>query len=268
MIDAKTYGPWAVIAGGSEGVGACIAARLARAGINLVLVARKPEPLDEVAHKLRAEAGVEVRTLALDLTRDDMLERIRAVTDDVDVGMLVYNAGSAHRTGPFLDTPLPDALHVVRLNVLGHTQLCHHFGTKLAARGRGGIIIIGSMAGNAGSPSVVAYAGAKAFAQIFAEGLWWELKQHGVNVLHMVVGPTDTPAMARMGIDFNGTAVPPDTVAGHALDNIADGPVFVMPELAEGFAQFATIDRRTATELNAAYVMGNTDGAHPADAGG
>jgi len=121
------------------------------------------------------------------------------------------------------------------------------------------------MAGNAGSPSVVAYAGAKAFAQIFAEGLWWELKQHGVDVLHVVVGPTDTPAMARMGIDFSGTAVPPDTVAGHALDNIANGPVFVMPELAEGFAQFATTDRRAATELNAAYVMGHTDGSHPAD---
>ena len=72
--------------------------------------------------------------------------------------------------------------------------LAHHFGRKMASRGKGGIVLMGSLAGNGGSPTVVPYAGAKAFSQIFAEDLWWELKQRGVDVLHVVVGSTATPA--------------------------------------------------------------------------
>jgi short-subunit dehydrogenase len=262
LIDAAKYGPWAVVAGGSEGIGACIAAELAAAGINLVLIARKTGPLNDVALDLRTGTGVNIRTLVLDLTDPDMMDRVREITDDIDVGLLVYNAGASHRTGPFLAWPLEDVLKVIRLNVNGQALMAHHFGRRLAARGRGGLILVGSMAGNAGSPSVIAYAGAKAFSQIFAEGLWWELKQHGVDVLHVVVGPTATPAMARLGITYHeGEAVQSEEVARHTLDNIADGPVFVMPQLRAGFDALATVDRRGATLMNAAYVMGNTQGA-------
>jgi short-subunit dehydrogenase len=262
MLDPQRYGPWAVIAGGSEGIGACIAAELAKAGINLVLVARKPEPLEALAAELRAGNGVEVRTLALDLTDAEMLAMVRATTDDIDVGLLVYNAGASHRTGPYLDWSLEDVIKVIRLNVDGQAVFAHHFGNRMAARGRGGIVLIGSMAGNAGSPSVVAYAGAKAFSQIFAEGLWWEFGQKGVDVLQVVVGPTATPAMARMGITYHeGEAVRSEDVARHTLENIANGPVFVMPELRAGFEQLTITDRRAAALMNAAYVMGNTEGA-------
>lgn len=260
-IDAARYGPWAVIAGGSEGIGACIAGALAGAGVNLVLIARKPEPLDELAAQIRKRSGVEVRTLGLDLTAPDMLERIRAVTDDVEVGLLVYNAGAAHRTGPFLDWALEDVRRVIRLNAEGQAVLAHHFGGKMAQRGRGGIVLMGSLAGNAGSPSVVTYSGAKAFSQIFSEGLWWELKQVGVDVLHVVVGQTDTPAMARLGIVYpEGESVGPEAVARHTLANIANGPVFVMPEMREGFIQLATPNRREVTEMNAGFILGNTQG--------
>jgi short-subunit dehydrogenase len=262
MLDAGRYGPWAVIAGGSEGIGACMAAELAQAGINLLLIARKAGPLGEVAADLRARFPVEVRTLSLDLTDPAMLERVQEASDDLDVGLLVYNAGASHRVGPFLDWPIEDVVKVIRLNVDGQTLLAHHFGRRLAARGRGGIVLMGSMAGNAGSPSVVTYAGAKAFSQIFAEGLWWELKQHGVDVLQVVVGATDTPAMARLGIIYReGESVGSEVVARHTLANLAEGPVFVMPELREAFDQLATTDRRGATLKNAAFVMGNTDSA-------
>jgi short-subunit dehydrogenase len=262
MLDPQRYGPWAVIAGGSEGIGSCIAAELARAGINLVLVARKPEPLEALAAGLRAETGIEVRTLALDLTDAAMLAKVQVVTDGLDVGLLVYNAGASHRTGPYLDWPLEDVIKVIRLNVDGQAIFAHHFGNRMVARGRGGIVLMGSMAGNAGSPSVVAYAGAKAFSQIFAEGLWWELGQKGVDVLQVVVGPTSTPAMARMGITYHeGEAVRSEDVARHTLENIANGPVFVMPELRDGFEQLTITDRRAAALINAAYVMSNTEDA-------
>lgn len=260
-VDRERYGPWAVIAGGSEGIGSCIASELAHAGINIVLIARKVEPLEEVAADLRARNGVEVRTLSVDLTDDAMLDRVREATDDIEVGMLVYNAGASHVTGPFINWALDDVVKVLRLNTLGQAMLAWHFGKKMAARGRGGIVLMGSLAGNAGSPSVIPYAGAKAFSQIFSEGLWWEMKQHGVDVLHLVVGSTDTPAMAGLGIvNRNNTADMPEDVARYALANLRNGPVAVVPSMQERFQQLATTDRRSATESNAALVMGNTEG--------
>jgi short-subunit dehydrogenase len=257
-MDAQKYGPWAVIAGGSEGIGACLAARLGEAGINSVLLARKPEPLERTAAEVRAQYGVEVRTLSLDLTGPDMFDRVRAVTDDIDVGLLVYNAGASIKTGFFIDWEQDDLLRVIRLNVVGQTLLSHHFGKRMAARGHGGIVLMGSLAGVAGSPTVITYSGAKAYSQIFSEGLWWELGQKGVDVLHVVVGSTDTPAMERLGI--SGDQVPSDWVAKHALENIANGPVFVMPEMQEGFLQLTTADRRAVTLGNAGFIMGNTEG--------
>jgi short-subunit dehydrogenase len=258
---SEKYGPWAVIAGGSEGIGACIADQLAESGINLVLVARKVEPLETVAASIRSRTGAEVRILALDLTDPAMLDRIRAATDDVEVGLLVYNAGASHRTGPFLDWPLEDVLKVIRLNTEGQAVLAHHFANKMAARGKGGIAFMGSLAGNAGSPSVIPYAGAKAFSQIFAEGLWWEMKQRGVDVLHVVVGSTRTPAMVRLGIVYRkNQADDPEEVARFTLENLANGPVAVVPSMLDRFQQLATTDRRGATEMNGALVMGNTGG--------
>jgi NAD(P)-dependent dehydrogenase (short-subunit alcohol dehydrogenase family) len=142
-FDPAKYGPWAVIPGGSEGIGACIATRLAKAGINSVLIARKPEPLEEVAAEVRA-LGTEARTLAMDLASDDMFDRIKDATADIEVGLLVYNAGASLRTGPFIEWDIADVEQVIRLNVLGQTRLSHHFGKQMAARGRGGIVLMGS----------------------------------------------------------------------------------------------------------------------------
>ena len=261
-LSSEKYGPWAVIAGGSEGIGACIAHQLAKSGINLVLVARKIEPLEIVAASVRARTSVEVRILTLDLTDATMLGRIREATDDVEVGLLVYNAGASHRTGPFLDWPLEDVLKVMRLNTEGQAVLAHHFGKRMAVRGKGGIILMGSLAGNAGSPSVIPYAGAKAFSQIFAEGLWWEMRERGVDVLHVVVGSTHTPAMVRLGIVYRkNQADDPEEVARFTLENLANGPVVVVPSMLDRFQKLATTDRRGATEMNGALVMANTEGA-------
>src|SRR5690242_3738898 len=93
QVDLGRYGPWAVVAGGSGGLGACCADRLAAQGCNLVLIGRKVEPLDAAADRAR-DAGVDVRALSLDLTAGDATDRVRQVTDDVDVGLLIYNAGA------------------------------------------------------------------------------------------------------------------------------------------------------------------------------
>ena len=261
MITRERHGPWAIVVGGSEALGAGFAHRIGEAGINVVLVARKPEPLEAVAASVRAKTGVEVRTLSLDLARDDMLDRIREVTDDVDIGLVVYNAGASHRTGPFLDGTLDDALRTARVNAIGHLNLSHHFGTRLVARGRGGIIIIGSIAGQAGGIGIVAYCAAKAFAQVLAEGLWAELKPLGVDVLEVPLGAMNSPAMARIGISYSPDRNPadPDAQAQEILDNLENGPVFVQPHLREQFARISGLPRREAVEAVSGRMIGIKD---------
>src|SRR5579862_3765544 len=177
MIDRAKYGPWALILGASEGVGVAFARQLGQAGIKTVLVARQQALLRAVSQRVQAETGTETRSLVLDLTCPDMLEQLRTVTDDIEIGLVVYNAGAIHGSGgPFLDAPLESALKVVQLNPIGQTTVAHHFGSKMVARGRGGIIFMGSLAGNAGGMFVVGYSASKAFTQVLAEGLWIELK--------------------------------------------------------------------------------------------
>jgi len=261
MITAKRYGPWALIAGGSEGVAASFAHKLADVGMNLVLVARRPAPMEKLAQEVRA-SGVDVRTLCLDLKRADMLEHIRDVTDDIEVGLLIFNAGDTDSImGFFLDRDLEDVLAAVRVTAIGQTTLAHHFGSRMAARGCGGIILVGSLSGNAGGPKFATYCAAKAFSQILAEALWCEFKPRGIDVLSLVLGLTDTPARRLSGVSLAEIPGMPvltaDEVAQQALDNLADGgPVHVPPAYARIFQYLCSTPRRQIAERASGALPG------------
>lgn len=229
MTDRDKYGPWAVIAGGSEGVGAEFARQLARDGVNVVLIARKLGPLEETAARCR-DLGVEVRALSLDLLDPEAVARITASTADLEVGLLIYNAGASTCNEPFLDADLTEFQKVTDLNVTRMLELVQHYGRAMVGRGRGGILLVGSLSGYMGTARHTVYAGAKAFSRIFAESLWLELRERGVDVLELVLGVTRTPAMERAGLDFDvpGLIVnDPAEVAAEGLAHLADGPVYV-----------------------------------------
>jgi short-subunit dehydrogenase len=251
MISKERYGPWAVIVGGSEGIGEHLALKLGAAGINLVLVARKPAPLLETAQKVRGESGVEVRTLQLDICRDDMLERVREATQGLEVGMLIHNVGGGASFGPFVDSALNAAMTPVLTNCVALTKLVHEFGKPMADRGRGGILIIGSLAGNAGSYFIAGYSAAKAWNQIFAEALWAELQPRGVDVLICPIGAADTPSRRRSGtVDADEMQVArSEDVAQQALEQLPNGPVYVAPQNVEYFKSLYALSRREAAEL-------------------
>lgn len=229
MIDVERYGPWAVILGGSEGVGASFAEQLAEAGFNLVLVARKRDALEAAAAATRAQ-GVEVRALSLDLTTTEAVDQLKEATADLEVGLLICNAGANSYGRPFLDGDLAGFQGVIDLNITTPMVLTQHYGRAMRERGHGGIILVGSMSGYLGAVRENVYASAKAFSRIFAEGLWLELREYGIEVLELVLGATRTPAMARIGLNFDlpGLKVSePDDVAGEGLDHIADGPIWI-----------------------------------------
>jgi short-subunit dehydrogenase len=225
MTDLAKYGPWALIVGGSEGVGAAFASKLAAEGFKLVLVARKQEPLQQLADELHTR-GSEVRIASVDLSKPDALDRVREVTDDLEVGMLIYVAGANNTRGDFVELDPAVYRSVIAINVIGQSEFTRHYGALMRKRGRGGIILTGSLSGYMGSASLAAYTGAKAFSRVFTEALWAECEPMGIDVLHLNVGFTATPAMARLGIDLS-AATPPEVVAQEGLDNIANGPIWI-----------------------------------------
>ena len=230
MIDAAKYGPWALIAGGSEGVGAEFAQLLAEAGLNLVLVARTTDALQQTAERCRRH-GADVRILASDLSAADAGAGIAASTADLEIGLLILVAGANTHSYEFLDGDLAEFRRVIDLNVSTPLALVHHFGQAMRSRRRGGIVLLGSLAGYLGSARHTVYGGVKAFTRIFAEGLWLELREHGVDVLELVLGVTRTPAMERVALNFDAPGVivaEPADVAREGLAWLGRGPVHVV----------------------------------------
>jgi short-subunit dehydrogenase len=223
---AARYGKVAVIAGASSGLGAEFAHQIAARGLDLVLLARRAELLDTLAAELRATHKVEVRTAAVDLGAPDLLASARAATAGLDVGLVVYNA--AHSLiGPFLDQPLADKLRIIDVNCRGPLILADEFGRAMAARGRGGLLIMASMAAAQGSPLVATYAASKAFDLVLAEGLWEELGKHGVDVLACRAGATRTPNYEASRPSGKVPIMEPADVVRLALDSLGKRPSIV-----------------------------------------
>ena len=225
----ERYGPWAVVAGASEGTGLAIARHLASGGLNCVLGARRAEPLEALAVELRAEFGIEALPLAVDLSHPDACERVAAAVGAREVGLYVSNAGADPNGSHFLDMPIDDWVGQIQRGIVTMMRSCHRYGTAMRARGRGGLLLIGSGGCYGGGAYMSVYSGLKAFGLNFAEGLWAELSPHGVDVLYMALSTTDTPALRRL-LDSKG--LPPITgladpaeVAAHALARLGHGPV-------------------------------------------
>ena len=193
----EKYGPWAIVTGASAGIGAEFARQIAATGLNVVLTARRASKLDALALELQVKHGVEVKTVPVDLTQRDFIDTIKAATEGLEIGLLVNNAG-AWNLGTFLDNSLESELSIIDLNVLAPAILSHEFGSRMARRGLGGIIFLGSVAAYQGTPYVANYAATKAYNLLFAEALNYELKPFGVDVLALSPGPTATEGIADM----------------------------------------------------------------------
>lgn len=254
---AAKYGPWALIAGASEGIGASLADELAARGLDLVLIARNEALLDEVAARAREQHGVQTRVLVQDLTDPDVGAKLAEATAELEVGLVIYNAGASDRTTTFLENELEYSLKQIKLDCVGPIALAHHFGHTMRDRGRGGIVLIASLACVAGSATLAVYSAVKAFQHNFAEGLWAEMRPHGVDVCCTPLGMTYTPAFARMGIEYDPQShMLSENVAREIVENIGNGPVHVVGENNRAVAsQVWTIDRRSLVEMMSAASM-------------
>jgi short-subunit dehydrogenase len=220
------YGPWAVIAGASEGIGGAFARRLAGEGLNLVLIARRPEPLHVLAEELKAAHGIETLALPFDLASSQLEGALAEALEGREVGLGIYNAAYSN-LGAFLEQPLEKKQRVVDVNIRGMLVFADVLGSRLARQGRGGLVLMGSLSGFQGSPLIATYAASKAFIRVFAESLWAELGQQGVDVLACIAGATRTPGYESSKPRAPAPLQQADEVVTEALSALGRKPVVV-----------------------------------------
>jgi short-subunit dehydrogenase len=255
-MSLQRYGPFAVVAGASEGIGAAFAEALAEAGLDLVLIARREGPLEALAADLRSRFGRSIETLAMDLASPEAGQRFAELAQAREVGLLVYNAALSV-VAPFLETSLDDKLRMVDVNARGPLLAAHHFGSRMAERGRGGIVLLSSLTAFWGSPWVATYGATKAFELSLGEALAVELGERGVDVLVCCAGATRTPGFVALTTGRRAPAsMHPEEVARQALLALPSRGAFV-PGEGNRWAQRVLsrlLTRRTAIGIMAGHT--------------
>ncbi|MFK7732589.1 MAG: SDR family NAD(P)-dependent oxidoreductase [Pseudomonadales bacterium] len=221
------YGPWALVTGGAQGMGAAFAAAIGEHGLNLILLDREQALLETTAATLRSTLKVDVITVCADLAEANFLDTLMEKTAQCEIGLLVACAATGH-VGPFEQTPLGDMLGAVAVNVNAPLILTHHYCKPMIERQRGGVILFASSAAYQGTPYVANYGATKAYNLSLGEALWYELSKHKVDVLAISPGGTNTPGFRsanpglKEGQKVKGVMLPEDTAAAalKALGNV------------------------------------------------
>ena len=230
MTFKQKYGNTALVAGASEGMGAAYAHALAARGLDLVVIARRKEPLEATAEAIREKHGVAVQTVSCDLAAPDVLQQIKAAIGDKQIDFLVYNAALSY-IGPYLATDIFTHQNIASVNMLSPIALVYYFGGKMVESGKGGVVLMSSIAGFQGSGYLATYAATKAFNRVFAEGLWYEWKSKGVDVIACCAGATATPNYVNTNPGKASPLEPkaqlPEQVVEECLRKIGKVPSFI-----------------------------------------
>jgi short-subunit dehydrogenase len=250
MDFGKRYGPWAVIAGGSEGTGRSFARQVAARGLHCVLVANDG-PLGTTADDIRREFGVEVVTARVDLSTPDAAARIFDAVGTREVGLFINNAGADWFGERFLEIDIEGWLALSRVNLETMLRCAHRFGGAMRQRRRGGILIVNSGACYGGSKYLAIYSASKAFQLNFAESLWSEMRPYDVDVLTLVLGRTNTPGYHQrrvvkgITVGSDGLASS-DEVATLGLERLPHGPIanWGQADDQDGYLSYAAARRR------------------------
>ncbi|MEO1216801.1 MAG: SDR family NAD(P)-dependent oxidoreductase [Bacteroidota bacterium] len=198
MKDLKNkFGSWAIVTGASSGIGKEFARQLASNGINLILFARRENLLEELSNQLKNDYKIQVRYKKLDLTEQEFVSTIEDVLKDIDVRLLISNAGAAHM-GAFSKIAIEDLQSMVSLNVTAQLKISHWFTSRLIQeKKQGGLLLVSSSIAYQGTPYAANYSAGKAYILNLGEALNFEMKEHNINVSVLVPGPTDAPGLTE-----------------------------------------------------------------------
>jgi short-subunit dehydrogenase len=230
MAFKEKYGRTALVAGASEGMGEAYARALAARGLDLVLIARRKEQLEATARQIAEQFSVSVLPIVCDLGDADATGQVVRAIGDTAIDFLVYNAALSY-IGPYLATGPATHTGIAAVNTLTPLTMLHYFGGKMVERRKGGIVIMASIAGFQGGGYLSTYAATKAFNRVLAEGLWYEWKPLGVDVIACCAGATATPNYINTKPGKASRLEPkpqlPEQVAEECLRRIGTVPSFV-----------------------------------------
>ena len=205
----KKYSSWALVTGASSGIGRELAERLAEAGLDLVLTARRHSLLNELSSDIRSQYKVDTHIIEADISTKQGIDDIINGTKDLDIGLLVAVAGFG-TSGLFIKSSLEEELNMLQVNCTALLTLTHYFGKKFADRQRGGIILMSSMLGFHGAPYAAHYAATKSYVQSLAEALSLEMRKYGVDVLAAAPGPVNSGFADRANMQMDMAMKPSD----------------------------------------------------------
>lgn len=242
------YGPVALVTGASSGIGVGFAEELAERGLDLVLAARRTDRLAEVKARLESAYGISVRVVECDLGRAEAPAELLEATANLDIGLVVSNAGFGAKG--FHESLAPAVLsEMLMVNSHAPLLLANGFIPRLKARGRGGLVLTSSVEGLMGGPFSAAYAASKAMVIALGESLWGELAGTGVDVLTLCPGATESEAAAKQGFDpakMQNVQSARDC-ARLTLDNMGEGPTYCPnPHYRATFDHLLSLPRRDA----------------------
>ena len=234
----KKYGEWAVVTGASDGIGRSIALELAKKGLNVVIVARRGNLLNQLESEIKTVTQVEVKSLALDLSKPDSTEALLMATQNLDVGLFAAIAGFG-TSGELIYSDIKAELYMIDVNCRGVVEQTYSFAKRFTEQRRGGIILMGSLVGFQGTPTAANYAATKAFIQTFAEGIHYELKPYGVDVVSSAPGPVASGFANRANMKM-GQAATPEEVARNTIEALGNA-VTVRPGFLSKFLGWSLI---------------------------
>jgi hypothetical protein len=251
------YGPWALVAGASDGFGAAWARELAARGCDVALVARREPRLAALAREIEHAHGVATRCVVADLAARDIDARLARATAALEVGLLVYNAAQPS-PGWFAEASADELSRALDVNCRAPLLLVRELGAPMLARGRGGIVLMTSLSGLAGASYVATYAATKAFDWLLAEGLHQEWRPRGVDVLAAVAGLTDTPHARATGVRVDAMpSMKPEDAVRDLLGALGREPFWVAGEANRGaLALLESLPRKQRSESLSASTLG------------
>ena len=226
----QKYGNTALVAGASEGIGAAFATHLAAEGMDLVIIARRLQPLEQLADLLKNKFRINVKCISCDLSEFNATQLVEEALNGLDISLLVYNAALSY-IGPFLKNSVEDHNRAAQLNMITPLNMVRLFGEKMSTRGKGAVVLMTSLAGFQGSGYLAVYAATKAFNRILAESLWYEWKNSGVDIIACCAGATATPGYKNSHPEKTGFFTPrvldPEEVADECLKKLGKQPSFI-----------------------------------------